>query len=165
MNVIQFPQDRVRPRQRDVLDPHQRQVDRVVDATGKALSTGAGQPHPAGMPEDWPDGQLGIELDRMARLIQDRGQKIGKPCTLDRARRSVLAALQDADAATRPPTEREVREARIAQLLADRAQRAGIDLKQVVTNTGRHGGSDPTLQRIMAATQREAKARIARSKQ
>lgn len=129
MNVIQFPRAR-------------------------ALQPRASEAMPAG----WPDGQVGIELDGLARLIQDRGQRIGKPCTLDHARRSVLAALRDVDA-------REAREARIAQLLVDRAQRAGIDLEQVVTNTGRHEGSDPTLQRIMAATQREAEARIARSKQ
>lgn len=129
MNVIQFPQARARPL-------------RASEA----------------MPAGWPDGQVGIELDALARLLHDRAQKIGKPCTLDHARRSALSALRDADA-------REAREARIAQLLVDRAQRAGIDLEQVVTNTGRHEGSDPTLQRIMAATPREAKTRIARSKQ
>lgn len=136
MNVIQFPRAR-------------------------ALQPRASEAMPAG----WPDGQVGIELDGLARLIQDRGQRIGKPCTLNHARRCTLAALHGVDAATRPPTPREARETRIAQLLVDRAQRAGIDLEQVVTNTGSHEGSDPTLQRIMAATQNEAKARIARSKQ
>ncbi len=52
MNVIQFPRAR-------------------------ALQPRASEAMPAG----WPDGQVGIELDGLARLIQDRGQTFYVFCT------------------------------------------------------------------------------------
>ncbi len=122
---------------------------------------------PDALPQGWPEGQVGAELEGLARIIHDRGERIGKPCTLDKARRAALAALLDMEADRQESLKRarEDRQERIAELLVDRAERAGIALGQVVTNAGKCDGRDPTLQRIMAATQREAEARIARSKQ
>lgn len=134
MNVIPFPKERARKTAASVL-------------------------------AEWPDGQCGVELEELAQLIYRRGVANGNGCTLDKARHGALEAFKEIG--YRPPALRErVRRERIermGELIVDRAQRKGIDLRIEAARAAAYSGDDPSLSKIMAATHREAKARIARS--
>lgn len=170
MNVIQFPLARARPPQPkdvpQVINPGQQDVDRLVAALEKQFASGKG-PLVTLLPKGWPDGQEGAELERLAEIIFDRCASSGHARTLDHARRHVLSAYRDMEASMKASMQRErEREgmyARTAELLVDRAARKGVDLSRIAASEPE--GHDQTLNRIIAATRREARARIARSKQ
>ncbi len=114
---------------------------------------------------DWPSGQCGVELEELAQMLYRRGQANGKGCTLEKARWGALTAFREMeDEMALRERVRQERAERIAELLVDRAERNGVDLHIEAARAAAYSGEDPSLTRIMAATHREAKARIARSK-
>lgn len=121
----------------------------------------------ASVEAEWPDGQCGVELEQLAQLLYRRGVAKGNGCTLDKARHAALEALKEIGyqpSALRARVQQE-RIERMGELIVDRAERKGIDLRIEAARTAAYSGDDPLLSKLMAATHREAKARIARSKQ
>lgn len=114
---------------------------------------------------DWPRGQCGVELEELAQILYRRGQANGKGCTLEKARWGALTAFREMeDEMALRERVRQERAERIAELLVDRAERNGVDLRIEAARAAAYSGDHPSLTRIMAATHREAKSRIARSK-
>lgn len=113
---------------------------------------------------EWPDGQCGVELEELAQLIYQRGLANGSGCTLEKARYAALEGLKEIGYQPQALRERvrQERIERIGELIVERAQRKGIDLRIEAARTAGYSGDDPLLSRVMAATNRAAKARVAR---
>jgi len=111
---------------------------------------------------DWPKGQCGVELEELAQLLYRRGEAKGNGCTLEKARWAALTSFREMeDEMALRERVRQERAERIAELLVDRAERNGVDLHIEAARAAAYSGDDPSLTRIMSATQREAKARLA----
>lgn len=118
-----------------------------------------------GFPEGWPDGQLGVELEGLARLVYERGVRSGNGCTLEKARCGALEALNEmTDRMELRKRVQQERMARMAELVVERNLRHGVHLRIQAARAAAYNGDDPLLSKLMAATHREVKARIARSK-
>lgn len=111
---------------------------------------------------DWPTGQCGVELEALAQLIYQRGLDRGNGCTLEKARHAALTAFNEMsdEMELHRQLERE-RLGMVAGLLVDRAQADGVDLRIQAARAAAYRGHDSTISKLMAATHREAKARLA----
>jgi|GEM_PF-2228037 len=111
---------------------------------------------------DWPKGQCGVELDQLARLIYERGVRMGNGCTLEKARWAALTAFNEmADEMALRERVSQERMNRMAELVVERNQRHGIDLRLQAARAAAYNGDDPITSKVMGAIHREAKARLA----